>query len=112
VKYRWTSDRAVVIATVARPRDAVVRIESEPFKYPGRRSSISLSVNGRRYPARPLPDDLSPQEWTVPASDWHAGLNQLAFDVDGAKRPTELKMSGDERLLGVSVRKIELEAAR
>jgi hypothetical protein len=112
VKYRWTSDHSVVIATIARPRNAVVRIVGEPFKYPGRRSSISLVVNGRRYPARPLPDDLSTMEWTVPASDWHAGLNQLAFDVDGAKRPAELKVSGDERLLGVSVRKIELEAAR
>jgi hypothetical protein len=112
VKYRWTSDHAVVIATVARPRDAVVRLEAEPFRYPDRKSSVSLSVNGRRYPARPLPDDLSTIEWTVPARDWHAGLNQLLFNVDGARRPSELKISGDERLLGVSVRKIELEATR
>jgi hypothetical protein len=41
---------------------------------------------------------------------WRPGLNEVVLEVEGARRPSDLGLSPDRRLLGVSVTTIELDA--
>ena len=78
----------------------------------GRRGGrLTLAINGVRLESRPLPSGRAAISWTVPEELWRDSLNELAFDVDGARRPSkDVGAATDKRMLGVSVTAIELSA--
>jgi hypothetical protein len=108
-KFRWTAARAVLIIPLGERRPATVQIAVEPLSYPGRTGGeLTLSVNGADLGSRLVPSGAAALSWIVPADRWREGLNELQLDVKGATRPSDVGLSRDQRLLGVSVTSIEL----
>jgi hypothetical protein len=109
--FRWTESHAVLVTPMEMGRDTLVEVEAEPLGYRARRPSpMTLEVNGRPIGARPMNGGRETLQWTVPAEDWRAGLNEIALDIE-AKRPSDVGLSADHRLLGASVSRIRLTAA-
>ena len=72
---------------------------------------MTLVVNGLRLGARPIAPGRTTLAWDVPAAAVRQGLNELAIDVEGARRPLDVVPgSTDPRLLGVSVTTITISA--
>lgn len=110
--FRWTSDRAALVLPLDHPRSGTLTIAAEPFKYPGRQDgALTLVVNGFRFDPQPLPSRPVTLSWHVPQERWRQGLNEIVLEIDGARRPSEVGVSADGRLLGVSVTGIELSAS-
>ena len=110
-KFRWTTARAVLIVTLGERRPATVQIAVEPLIYPGRADAeVTLVVNGSTLGSRVVPPGPTSLSWDVAADRWRDGLNELALEVKGAARPSDVGLSSDRRLLGVSVTSIELRA--
>jgi hypothetical protein len=108
--YRWTGNRAVLLLPLDHPRPTTVAIDAEPLNYPGRVGAMTITINGHRFEPRPLPADRTTLSWNVPLADLRAGLNELVWDVAGATSPRAIGLSPDNRVLGVSVSRIELAA--
>jgi hypothetical protein len=78
---RWTAGlRARLRVPIPSPRPTRVRLTVEPA--PGI-VSLALDVNGMMTPALPLGAGWQDVEWTVPASAWHAGVNDVWLAADG-----------------------------
>ncbi len=106
---RWTAARASLVIPIGRPRAATVTLSVQPLDYPGRRAgTIVLDVNGHKGETRALPSGAALLAWDVPEEQWRSGLNVVTIDVGGAARPSDVGLSADRRLLGVSVTGISL----
>jgi len=113
LRYRWAGDRAVTVLPLLAPRDATVSVVAEPINYPGRTTSaMQLVVNGHRLETRSMAVGQNVLSWNVPRETWRAGLNNVTLSVDGARRPADVGLSGDQRMLGAAITKIELSATR
>lgn len=108
--FRWTSDRATLVLPLASPRAATLTLTAEPFSYPGRPrdATITLIVNGRRVGDRALPDGWRRLTWDVSVDLWRRGLNGIEIEVAGARRPSAVGRSSDQRVLGAAIARIEI----
>jgi hypothetical protein len=110
-KFRWTSDRAVAVIPLGHRPDATLRVAAEPLGYPNRPAGrIRLAINGHPLGDRVLPPRRTVISWPVAADQWREGLNEVVFEIGGAARPSDVGLSGDPRLLGASISRIELTA--
>lgn len=111
-KFRWTMDRAMVLLPLDHPRAATLTMEVWPFDYPGRRDdTLTLVINGHRLAPLAVPARRSALSWHVGAEHWRRGLNEIVLEVPGARRPYDTGVSGDGRVLGVSLTEMRLTAA-
>ena len=107
--FRWTTDRAEMVLTIPVPRPTTLSIGAHPLNYPGRPdATLTVVLNGRRLESRAFVPGQGTLSWDVPARFWHAGLNEMLLEAVGARRPVEVRMSPDNRLLGVAVFRIDL----
>jgi hypothetical protein len=108
VGFRWMQDAAEILVPLARTGDIIVRVSALPFSADTAAHHLSIAVNGVSLPAQRMSDAWASYEWTVPASAWTAGFNQLLIRSSAATSPATLHLSSDTRRLGVAVRDVSL----
>jgi hypothetical protein len=111
--FRWTASGATLVVPIAQPRAATVTIAAELVNDQRRSAgAVTLVLNGHTLGARTVPAAPGTVSWDVPCGGWRAGLNEFIFEVDGARRPSEVSgsSSSDTRILGVSITAIDLTA--
>jgi hypothetical protein len=109
--FRWTKEHAVLVLAIPAPRPTTLSIRADPVQYRGRPDGvIAVVLNGHRLESRVLRPGLPILPWDVPARFWYPGLNEISLEIGGAMRPADVGLSPDNRLLGVAVFRIDLNA--
>ena len=107
--FRWTGARSVLLVPLNQPRSTVITVLDAGLSYPNRPpGSVTLIVNGHPLASLPLSVSGTLLAWTAPEYLLRDGLNELVFDVTGAASPAMVNRSSDTRLLGLSVKGIEI----
>jgi hypothetical protein len=108
--FRWTAGtHADLLLPIADPGATRVRVRAMPLARPGENApTLALEVNGGAAGAQAMRSGWSLYEWTVPASAWRAGANRVRLRVSEARRPRELGLGDDQRVLGAAVSGVSL----
>ena len=113
-EFRWSNGtetellvqlvRVGLVRVVAEASAAVVDLTGAP-------ATLTLVVNGAALDAVVMTRDVQTYAWQVPAGIWKTGMNRVGLRVSEAVSPGELGLSDDQRLLGVALRRLELNLA-
>ena len=93
--------RIGVVRVVVEASAAAVDLTDAPV-------TLTLVVNGAAQDPVVMTRDVQTYAWQVPAAIWKTGMNRVGLRVSEAVSPAALGLSVDQRLLGMALRRLEL----
>ena len=114
-QFRWTNrNRAAVVFSIGGVEPAILRIKLGAFLVAGQvpRQRVNVALNGHQLAQFEIRhEDLKEYSITLPIEFLRMG-NVLTFDLPDAESPAAIHLSEDERVLGIKVQWIEIDAAK
>lgn len=106
--FRWTTSRAVLLVPSLRAQAVTLTLAARAAAPDAR---LRLTVNGVTLDDRDVTGATQDLSWTVPATLWLDGTNEIRLDVSRTVRPSDTG-GQDPRELGVAVSRIRLASAQ
>lgn len=104
ISFRWAASPAVLRVPLDHAATLRVQVRLHAFAYPGSPAqSMVVSVNGRPCAPLAVPAGWTTVECSLDAPVWRRGLNRLAFEFGYVRRPVDVGLGGDTRLLSAAV---------
>lgn len=102
--FRWAMSRALVLVPLDHADDLRVQIRLHAFGFPGaEEQKLTVTVNGRAHGPVPVSPGWHTAEVVAGRDAWRAGVNRVSLDFAWERRPADVGLSGDPRLLAAAV---------
>ena len=81
-----------------------VQLRLRAFGYAGATAqTVVTTINGHAYGPVTVADAWQTVEFATAPEDWSSGVNRVRLDFGWARRPSDVGVSGDERVLAAAV---------
>jgi hypothetical protein len=102
--FRWAGSPATMLVPLDHRAALRLQIRLHAFGYSGAPpQALTISVNGRAQPPRPIGAGWETIELDVAAPVWRRGVNQVRLDFAWVQRPMDVGLGGDARPLAAAV---------
>jgi hypothetical protein len=102
--FRWATSRAEALVPLDHAAPLIVQLRLRPFEYPGAtQQTVVTTINGHSYGPVTVGNGWQTVEFATAQEDWRSGVNRVRLDFAWARRPVDVGVSGDARILAAAV---------
>jgi hypothetical protein len=113
ISFRWVQSAAVLRVPLDHADRLRVEIRLHAFAYPGAPpQTLTVSANGHACPPLPIAPSWQSVDCLLDASSWRRGVNRMSLTFAWARRPADVGLGGDARLLAAAIDYVRIAVAR
>jgi len=102
--FRWAASRAEALVPLDHAAALTLQLRLRAFAYAGATAqTVVATINGRAYGPVTIGDAWQTVEFATAQEHWDSGVNHVRLDFAWARRPMDVGVSGDARILAAAV---------
>lgn len=104
LSFRWATSRADVLVPLDHAARLTVQLRLHAFAYPGAtEQTVTVTINGHSYGPVPVGNLWQTVEFATAENSWRSGVNRVRLDFAWARRPVDVGVGGDARVLAAAI---------
>lgn len=104
ITFRWAASSTEVLVPLDHAAPLTLQLRLHAFAYPGAtEQTVVVSINGHSYGPLPVGNGWQTVEFATAENSWRSGVNRVRLDFAWARRPVDVGVSGDARILAAAI---------
>lgn len=104
ITFRWAASSTEVLVPLDHAAPLTLQLRLHAFAYPGAtEQTVVVSINGHSYGPLPVGNGWQTVEFATAENSWRSGVNRVCLDFAWARRPVDVGVSGDARILAAAI---------
>lgn len=102
--FRWAASPAEALVPLDHAAPLTVQLRLRAFGYAGAtEQTVVTTINGHSYGPVPVGNGWQTVEFATAQENWRSGVNRVRLDFAWARRPVDVGVSGDVRILAAAI---------